>query len=218
MKDACKDHFKALCPTCGKRLTDRTYIDRKGPMYFLRTIFECESDNWALMTRLDEYNSLGLVDETDIKKVMKTAPAQVKLDLALAVIGNFIRDGVRNYPLSTVEKIVKNHDTWYEKRLTGNAAAFLHIFYRDLAARYSEQEDLEKQAIALESAVAYLLRMEGDELSNARENKSDCDNALQIFGALADFYRENAREEEAKKMVSEAQRWLQKKGKVKRPR
>jgi len=144
MKDVSVNQFNALCPTCGKRLTDRTYIDRKDPMYFLRTIFECESDDWALMTRLDEYNSLGQVDEVDIKKVMKTALTQVKLDLTMAVIGNFIRDGVRNYPLSTVEKFVKNHDTWYEKRMTINAAAFLHIFYRDLAARYSEQKELEK--------------------------------------------------------------------------
>jgi hypothetical protein len=92
-------------------------------VYFLRTIFECESDNWALMTRLDEYNSLGLVDEIDIEKVMKTAPAQVKLDLSLAVIGNFFRDGVRNYPLDTVEKFVENGDTFYWKTMTNRASA-----------------------------------------------------------------------------------------------
>jgi hypothetical protein len=210
MKDICINHFKALCPTCGKVLADRTCIDQKGPTYFLRTIFECEGDNWALMTCLDEYNTLGLVDEINIKKVMRTPLAQVKLDLTLAVIANFIRDGVRNDPLSTVEKFVKNNDTWYEKRMTGNAAAFLHIFYQDLAARYSEQGDKEKQGLALEYAVAYLMRMEGDELANARDNKSDCDDALQIFAALSGFFDKNGKTARADGLKLEAQVWLQK--------
>jgi len=52
--------------------------------------------------------------------------------------------------------------------------------------------------------------MEGDELSNARANKSDRQDALQIFGALADFYRENARDGEADRVTFEAQTWLRK--------
>lgn len=176
----------------------------------MRTIFECENDNWALMTRLDEYNSLGLVSEVEVTQVMKTAFAQVKLDLTLAVIGNFIRGGVRNYPLGTVEKIVKNQDTWFEKRITGNTAAFLHLFYRDLATRYSQQGNKEKQRLALEHAVAYMMRMEGDELANARDHQTDRGEALQIFAALADLYSQNGETARADRVNSEAQAWLQK--------
>jgi|GEM_PF-2708156 len=210
MNDIKVNQFGASCPTCGKILTDRTYIDRKGGTYFFRTIFECESDNWALMTRLDDYNAIAPVSETDREQVMESALGQIKLDLVTAVIGNFIRDGVRNYPLDTVEKFTENGDTFYNKKMTSTASAFLHIFYRNLAAMYGQQSEREKQYLALQAAVDYLMRMEGDELSNSRDDKTDCQDAIQIFASLADFYRESARQGDADRVVFEAQVWLQK--------
>lgn len=198
MNEVCRNHFNALCPTCGKTLQDRTYIDQKGEMFFFRTIFECESDNWALMTRIDEYNSIGPIREVKREEIMNSAFAQIKLDLTLAVIKNFIADGVRNYPLSTVEKIRKNHDTWYEKTMTSNAAAFLHVFYGQLASRYSEQGEKEKCALALETGVTYLKNMQGDELQNALI-KQNRDEALDIFDRLAELEEQNGRKAAAKK-------------------
>lgn len=207
MTDVRVNQFNALCPTCRQILVDRTYIDRKGEWYFFRTIFECEGDNWALMTRLDEYNSIALVNKTDMANIMQAAFAQIKLDLVMLVIADFIADGVRNYPLDTVEKFMKNGDTFYSKKMTGTASAFLHIFYRDLAAEYGQRSDAERQFLALQAAVDYLKRMAGDELCNTLQNDADRRDALQIFSSFANLCREQGNLNQAAEIVQDGEIW-----------
>lgn len=216
MNDVSLNQFNALCPTCGMPLDDRTYIDIDGGMYFFRTIFECQIDDWALMTRRAEFNLIGEAVkvagkfEMDRKTIMASPMAQIKLDLNCAVIQNFIADGLRNYPLSTVEKTKKNGDTFYTKTYTSTDAAFLHVFYRDLAARYADEADQEKQQLALQAAVDYLMRMRGDELTNARESNQDCAEALEIFDKLAELYENAEKKDAAKKTKREKLAWASK--------
>jgi len=213
MNDVSLNQFNALCPTCGMPLDDRTYIDIDGGMYFFRTIFECQIDNWALMTRQAEFNLIGEAVKVagkfqmDRKTIMASPMAQIKLDLNYAVIQNFIADGLRNYPLSTVEKTTKNGDTFYTKTYTSTDAAFLHVFFSDLAARYGDDADVEKQHLALQAAVDYLKRMKGDELANARESKQDCEEALGIFDKLVKLSEKAGNKTAAKKVERAKLAW-----------
>ena len=208
MKSVQTNYFRATCPTCSSKLSDETYVDRSGPMLFYRTRFECGPDNWALMTRLDEYNAIGPVDENGSLEVPDSVFAQVKLDLTLAYLGHFVSQGVRNYPLDTVEKYVENGDTFYSKKMTGTASAFLHIFYAGLAASYAQRAEADKQLVALESAVAYLMQMEGDELFNARQEEIARRDALQIFASLSSIYRLTGKTEAANRVNTDSEIWL----------
>jgi len=148
-----QNQFRAVCPECGNEVTDRTFVDRSSGWLFFRTVFECPKDNWALMTRLEEFNAI----ESDVGQNPGEVPfsihARFKFDLNYVVIKKLIENGLENYPLSKVERYTnKWNETFYEKISTQRSVDNLDEFYRELATRYEAAGEIEMKAYALKAA------------------------------------------------------------------
>ena len=202
------NQFKQVCPNCGGELTDATYVDRGGLLFFYRTIFECEPDNWALMTRMEDFNTIGYVSEEQDRPDLDLPMARVKLDLTVKAVQYLIKDGVASYPLSTVEKITSPNESFRLGKFRGDSHPPLHDFCIDLARNYRGHSETEKEKIALELALRYVASQTDNDFAGILHDGTAAADILQSLGRLAEIYVETGESLRGQSM-SKAARILQ---------
>lgn len=173
-----RNYFKATCPICGKKaLKDTTSIEREAGWLYYSTRFECEQDNYWLMTRIEEFNAIESDVGQDITEVRNSDHAAVKLDTHLTVMQYLISEGVENYTLDCINQKCNAHGEYFITRsMSDGSIDGLSIYFAIESQKFADKFQLSKAAIAMRFAIDYL------ELTNF----SDHDTIIRIAGSEAE--------------------------------